>query len=86
MRIDLAGNRYGRLTVLAVGPNRKRHTTWFCQCDCGNEVAVPTVTLRSGQCRSCGCLHRDITSAYAKKRYRSHLASSNIPDGWDELP
>lgn len=56
--IDETGNRYGRLTVLRLYPTRDRagSAVWICRCDCGQEVAIRGVALRSRNNRSCGCL------------------------------
>lgn len=56
--IDLAGQRFGRLTVVkeikkAPGSKERR---WLCRCDCGNVTVVRMVSLRTGNTRSCGCL------------------------------
>jgi hypothetical protein len=62
--IDLVGQRFGRLIVLAFHSyGAKWNTKWHCQCDCGNQKAVFGHALRRGDTRSCGCLHREITSA-----------------------
>ena len=57
--IDETGNRYGMLTVERL---YKCHdgvgAVWICRCDCGEEVAVRGINLRSGNNRSCGCLRR----------------------------
>ena len=38
---DLAGCRYGRLTVLREdGRDRWGQMMWLCRCDCGREVLV----------------------------------------------
>lgn len=51
------GNRYGLLTVIGPYPGADgRGKVWLCKCDCGNEVAVRGIMLRSGNNRSCGCL------------------------------
>lgn len=54
-RMDLTGQRFGRLTVLAPAENIGSMTAWLCRCDCGQEVVVMTAHLRSGQTESCGC-------------------------------
>lgn len=54
-RMDLTGQRYGKLTVLAPAENIGSMTAWLCRCDCGREVVVMTAHLRSGQTESCGC-------------------------------
>lgn len=56
IRLELAGKRYGRLTVLRLAENRKdQRRTWICQCDCGNICEVTTHDLQSGHTTSCGC-------------------------------
>lgn len=57
-KIDLTGQRYGRLTVLAPAENVGGRTAWLCRCDCGKEVVEKTVHLRSGHVKSCGCIGR----------------------------
>lgn len=54
-RIDLTGQRFGKLTVLEPAENIGGRTTWRCRCDCGKETVVPTGRLRSGETKSCGC-------------------------------
>lgn len=55
-RLDLAGQRFGRLTALAPAKNVGGRTAWLCRCDCGRERVVRTAQLRSGHTASCGCL------------------------------
>ena len=56
----LAGQKFGRLTVLedirVTGQNPKAR----CLCDCGKETIVIHASLLSGNTRSCGCLHSDV--------------------------
>ena len=54
-KLELAGQRYGRLTVLAPAENVGKRTAWLCRCDCGRETVALTVRLRDGHCTSCGC-------------------------------
>lgn len=56
---DIAGERFGRLTV--VEPCRLTGDIfgWKCVCDCGNVVSTTTTKLKSGHTRSCGCLQID---------------------------
>ena len=44
-RIDLTGQRFERLVVIAPAPARGRETFWLCRCDCGAELAVRTQCL-----------------------------------------
>jgi len=68
-RLDLTGQRFGKLTVLARAENQGGKTAWLCRCDCGREKAVKTCSLRSGHTKSCGCLVGEDESA--KKRGRT---------------
>ena len=57
--IDLTGQIFGRLTVIRRAPNKKTITMWTCLCGCGNTTIVDASALRSGNTRSCGCLHKE---------------------------
>lgn len=54
--IDLTNKTFGELTVLQKIEKRKTEWFWKCQCSCGGEKIVSGKSLRSGSCRSCGCL------------------------------
>lgn len=58
-RIDLTGNRFGKLIALypIYSENRNVHTLWHCKCDCGNECDIDMGNLRSGKSQSCGCIN-----------------------------
>jgi hypothetical protein len=57
-RVDINGQRFGRLIVLARAENRGRFAAWLCWCDCGEFKTVVGSSLRTGNTRSCGCLQR----------------------------
>jgi hypothetical protein len=73
-RIDLAGQRFGRLLVQQRSDNVGRRTTWLCRCDCGTMKIALTEKLRSGQTRSCGCFRIEVagqaTITHGAKRGR----------------
>lgn len=54
-RLDLTGQRFGMLTVLAPAESIGAMTAWRCRCDCGRETVVMTGHLRDGHTTSCGC-------------------------------
>jgi hypothetical protein len=72
--IDEVGNRYGRLTVIAIAGRQGRKATFECRCDCGSASIVTGVDLRSGHSKSCGCLRGDVLS-----RQRHRHGQSNPP-------
>lgn len=60
-RIELAGSKIGRLTVLwevesARYPSGKPKRRYECECECGRRSVVLLSHLRSGHTQSCGCL------------------------------
>ena len=62
-KIDLTGQRFGRLTVTAKG-GRDRHgkSLWECVCECGTKRKVTGPRLKSGHTASCGCSRKlDLT-------------------------
>ena len=94
-KIDETGNRYGRLLVLKEMPRKEGEypVRWRCRCDCGKETVVYGTSLRNGNTRSCGCLHKELTRRALKKdeqgnRYGRWLVleeepqSPNKPTHW----
>lgn len=61
-RLDLSGNRYGRLVALRYAyTNNQGNAMWECLCDCGNIAIVNSQKLKVGKTKSCGCYNRDLT-------------------------
>lgn len=54
-KLDLTGEQFGKLTVLAPAENIGNKTAWLCRCECGAEAVVTTRRLRDGHRTSCGC-------------------------------
>lgn len=55
-KLDLTGQRYGKLTVAGPTEQRKNgYTVWRCRCDCGGEVLLDTRRLRRETVTDCGC-------------------------------
>lgn len=54
----MVGRRFGRLTVEQLDTFRKKTNRryWLCRCDCGRVTSANTTDLKSGKCKSCGCL------------------------------
>lgn len=59
------GQRFDRLTVIREIPETKRKIE--CRCDCGKIVTPEIHALTCGRARSCGCLHRELTSAVGRR-------------------
>ena len=57
-RQNLAGRRFGRLTVLAYSHTHGK-AYWTCQCVCGRIKPVRIDKLLAGRIISCGCARAD---------------------------
>lgn len=62
-RIDLTGQRFGRLTALYfVGTNEAGNAIWRVRCDCGVEFQTLGAYLTTGRTKSCGCYRSEVTA------------------------
>jgi len=82
--VDLAGQSFGRWTVLYRASLRGAHVTrWLCRCTCGTERAVLGTELRAGRTTQCGCAHPNTRHGHTHFRtgvsrtYRSWAAMKN---------
>lgn len=69
IRTDYTNRVFGRLTAkrfYCPDGSAKRH--WVCECSCGAQVVVTANNLKTGNVRSCGCLHRESAKRAGKKR------------------
>ena len=58
-KIDLTGQRFGRLTALYdTNKRRKGNVIWFCVCDCKKNTEVEAGCLTNGNTKTCGCSRR----------------------------
>jgi hypothetical protein len=63
---SVVGKRFGRLIVLRFAFSRKTYRHYECRCDCGEVKVVSYHSMNAGAIQSCGCLHRERTSAKNK--------------------
>lgn len=57
--IDLAGQVFGRLTVISKAPSTGGQAEWWCICSCGKITKVKGQHLRDGSILSCGCWNKE---------------------------
>ena len=65
--LDLAGQKFGRLTAIEPVGVRHHQKLWKCMCDCGKEHYVEATKLKNGKIKSCGCLVSDTSKEVAKR-------------------
>lgn len=81
---NLIGQKFNKLTVmnyvgLTGGGQKKKYGvhkgyhTWHCKCECGKEIDVREVKLKSGYTKSCGCLRGHFL--------KTHQPSWTLPKG-----
>lgn len=76
--------KFGRLTVLSYDEETsklKRSDHYLVHCDCGAEKVVGGANMRSGNTKSCGCLHREQASKI-EKRDQTGENGPNYLDGF----
>ena len=62
-----SGDVFSRLTVVSLSHTSKRRCgstgerVMNCKCECGSKLKVKTSNLKSGNTKSCGCLHSELT-------------------------
>ena len=75
-RIDLVGQRFGKLTVVSfAGLNNWSNSKFLCKCDCGKEKIIPSGSLRQRNTGSCGCMSSNATIG---KRSTTHGHSTEL--------
>ena len=80
--IDLTGQKFGRLTVIRFDHSQNGKKYYLCQCDCGNLKTVSSHSLKSGNTKSCGCLHKEILTQRNKENRIHHPTSERLLRIW----
>ena len=80
--MDLTGQKFGRLTVVAHAGKDNTNTNhmWKCVCECGGSTTTSICNLRGGHTQSCGCRQRDIMSALRTKHRESAWRNPMTPE------
>ena len=76
-RIDVVGNKYGRLTILEVMQDAYP-TKVKCRCDCGNIYIGRQADIVCGHTQSCGCLQKDMVSESNTKDWTGVISEWGI--------
>lgn len=74
-KLELIGQRFGRLKVVGLSHSTIQGLFWKCLCDCGNEKVILGKRLRRTT-RSCGCLSvdtiRKMATTHGQGQTREH--------------
>lgn len=80
LKIDLTGQRFGKLLVIEKSKERTKlgAVLWNCQCKCGNSRLAIAGNLRCGTATSCGC------ESYSTRK--SHgMTNTRTFKSWDSM-
>lgn len=80
--VDIAGDRFGRLTAIERAVVDKPGTYWVVKCDCGAVANVLYGNLVSGRQRSCGCLHRELVTGPNNFKFKHGKSRSRVHNIW----
>lgn len=77
-KLELIGQRFGKLVVIAQGQKIKNHYHWVCLCDCGNTKEVAGSSLMYGNTGSCGCLQKEKVTTHG-------LTGTEVANSWSSI-
>lgn len=77
---DIAGERFGKLVAVKSKKNKHGRFSWFCVCDCGNEVLVDISNLTAGSVKSCGCLRKESEQAKEQSKKLAKIGQGVLKD------
>jgi len=81
-RNDLAGKKFGRLTVLNFSDSINWRPRWLCLCECGKEKIVAARHLTSKSIISCGCFK---TEQLIKNKTTHGFSRSKTYESWSKM-
>lgn len=88
---DFEGKKFGRLTIVSTElvyketlRGSQRETLCSCICECGGTKEVSLTALRrsSGSTKSCGCLHREVSSKLVRQHGRTGTKTHTV---WSDI-
>lgn len=81
--VELSGQNFNNLTVISRSNRRSSAgAIWHCQCVCGNFAEVPTLKLRNGLIKSCGCKQND---GHSNFKHGHSAAKTRTYRTWKEM-
>lgn len=86
---NLSGQVFNRLTVVKqiedyITTTGRKYAQYYCKCECGNEISAIGSQIKSGQVKSCGCLHSEKSkeNGKANKKYNTYDLSGDYGIGY----
>jgi hypothetical protein len=82
-RLQLTGQRFGRLLVMGFVYTKGGKSYSWCRCDCGNGVAILGTSLGRNT-NSCGCLHSEAAAENGRSESRIRKITKHGKTGTPE--
>lgn len=76
------GDKYGKLTIIKEVEKTGADRRFACECECGNSRVVSLNSLRTGNTKSCGCLHSETSSANGKTCTTHGMTQTKLYNIW----
>lgn len=83
--INIIGEKHGRLTAIEISHCNKGNTYWLCKCDCGNKTKATIGALRSGNTKSCGCIHKEVLKITISNNRTHGKTNTRLYKIWDGM-
>jgi hypothetical protein len=85
--VDITGQTFSRWTVIgrAATSDKGQSARWVCRCECGNEKEVPSIVLRQGRSKSCGCFRIEHTTSAKTKHGHYTGKTTRTYNSWAGL-
>lgn len=84
-RIDLTGQRFGRLVVESFSHMKKNISIWNCICDCGNEKKIDSSLMKQEKTKSCGCIQMEMRIQHGKRNKIHGMIKTPEYRAWDAM-
>jgi len=84
-KINLIGQRFGKLVVQSEAEKKGIAIRWNCLCDCGGTSISSSGNLRGGGSKSCGCENRKQTIKRNKENSTHGMTKSPVYQMWKIL-
>ena len=79
---DLSHKKFVRLTVIKRTGTKHDSPLWLCLCDCGNSIEVVARALKTGNTKSCGCIHKEQLAKRNKLNASHNSTNSRLYGVW----
>ncbi len=84
-RLQIQGERYGRLVALGPSVSSNRASFWVFQCDCGTVKHVAVANVRKGHTVSCGCRMKETQNNSVRHGHSKRSKHSREYRSWSSM-